>query len=261
MLNFLNDVKEKIGMDANYFYPALITLLTILISFLSSIFKNVKNRMENNLCEIQTKSESDSFFGFVMIMELILSGIVFFIIIVMQVLINLCKLSSYSNIIILFLLIILTIISIRFVLGRIFVRKRIIGRNNAKWLLCAPIIIYNFFVYQFFYGMRNDILECILFLFFLGVEIWGLCVFRGRYIQYKYASADLYLSEGNVIKCEDISKIRRRFNALIIDDEEKQIRINYNNILRVEYYGGVKIEFITKNNRDKSRNIESKSVT
>ena len=44
-------------------------------------------------------------------------------------------------------------------------------------------------------------------------------------------------------------KVIKKYNSFIIKEDEKQITIKFDNISRMEYYGGKKIKLIGKNSK------------
>jgi len=245
MLEVLEELRSRIGMDANYFYQACVSILISLISFAIPIFKNIKNSMENKIWDLQSVRKDEYFYGFVLIAELLLSTIELILIQFIGNLINIifdlntCMVAALE----ICLIIICSVISIKILLKSVLIRKRIIGSKKKKNLICISAIICYYYVFINLFEINIQLLNLIALIAYFILEIYGLIIFRG-YIQYKYASVLFYLSNKTVIECVDISEITRKYNCLIIYDGKKQVRIKYDAILRVEYFGGVRVKLL-----------------
>lgn len=250
MLSVLDNAREAIGMDPNYFYTCCVAFVaTIIIPVVAGIWKIVRNIRNTNVWDLCCKGEGDLFYPLVMLFELVPSFFALFIMVIAQAIFVILELSyCVTFIVMLGLMLLLTVLSMVFVSRRFFIRKRIIGNKKEKYLIWAPGIIYNmlFFsicmnIHMFFYTVLSIV--------FMGTEIWGLHVFRARYVEYKYSSVIFYLNDKSVIDCKDIMKVIKKYNSFIIKEDEKQITIKFDNISRVEYYGGKKIKLIGKNSK------------
>lgn len=231
-MELLEDIRVNIGMDINEFYA---TLLATIVPFVIGFVNYVKNHIENNLWNLHSKRENDYFFGIVMLLSLFLAFLEIVILIAAQVLLNNAGITSTIVFIIIYIL--LTVTSLVFLSKRIFIRKRLLVENKNRWLIYIPLIIFSIGLFVIHMEIDNVIFNNILGICMIVIELWGLIVFRGRYVQYKFSSAIFHLNNGTTIDCEDISQISRKYNSLIINEKNKQIRIRYNDISTVEYYG------------------------
>jgi len=238
MIKEASEIMNKLGMDANSFYPAVIS---IFVPVLMSIIRVFKNKIDNNLWDLQRKVVGYMFFPIIFFVELF---VVTFWVIILKFLNTLLIYINFFKLIRLVLLFCLEsfgmIINVRYVLKRVEVRKRIIETKKGKFLIIGIIIIMHLYLFISILKIAKSWIIFILYLFLLILEICGLNEFRG-YIKYEYSSVQIILNSGEKIECKDISKIKRKHSSMIIMQEDKQIRINYNCILGVEYYGGVKI--------------------
>lgn len=64
------ELKNKLGMDANSFYPAILTALSIIIPIIISCLKILGNRFEKNLWTLHKKNKGDMFFPIFMSAEI-----------------------------------------------------------------------------------------------------------------------------------------------------------------------------------------------
>lgn len=77
LLRNLENCKFMLGMDSNYFYPMLISpLLGMGINYL----KGMKERRERKIFELHCKSESDNFYIFVMLVEILVIVLSLFVV-------------------------------------------------------------------------------------------------------------------------------------------------------------------------------------
>lgn len=151
------------------------------------------------------------------------------------------KIPTKYKIIILIIAEILEVkINIKFVLGQFVVRKKIIGNGKGRNLIRNSIIITHFWFFVIWLNINNSLTGLGFFTLLIMTEIQGLKVFKG-YTQYEYSSVRIFLHNGMIIDCKDISKIKKRFNSLIVLEENKRIKIKYDIILKMEYYGDIKI--------------------
>ncbi len=258
MLSVLDNVREVIGMDSNYFYTCCVAFVaTIIIPVVAGIGKIVQNIRNTNVWDLCCRIEGDLFYPLVMLFEFFLSFLVFLIMVIFQaVLIKFEMNYCVSFIVMLCLMLFLTVISMAFTLRRIFIRKRIIGNKKEKYLVLAPGVIYNilFFAMVLYMYMilcldLSIVLFVVLFVAIAVSEILGMYVFGGRYIEYEYSSVIFYLNDKSVIDCKDITSVIKKYNSFIIKEDEKKITIKFDNISRVEYYGGKKIILIGENRK------------
>lgn len=256
VIGVLNGIREILGMDANYFYPALVTVLVAIISLIKCMVVSIYNRKKDNLLELYKTQETNYFYVAMMMIEILLFGIGCILISVILVLL-LCVISClkinilqvYLQLIFQILLFTLSfIIDLGFIkkilLRNISVKKRIIGRKNERWLLYSPIIIYNAWLVLICYFSKCTIAKVLILLLLSICEVWGLRCFKGTYIRYKYTSLTMFLKDGSIVKCEDISKIKRKKETVIIEKEHSAIHVRYDEVSRIEYCGEELIQYL-----------------
>ena len=77
----------------------------------------------------------------------------------------------------------------------------------------------------------------------MGVfEIIGLVYYRGRFIEYKYSNITIYTINGDSINCDDITKIKRKKNVVIIENKNEVFHIKYDDIYKTEYSGNTVVK-------------------
>lgn len=251
ILGVLKSIQEKLGMDANDFYAAFIPLIIALITalfnslcligkFIISIFKSEHNKLIN----VQIKKEGDFFYIVIMGVEILM---VFLALILCHVILSVLgfiiiyfKLSiSYdiAKIIMLCVKFAIEIISIRVLSRWTYIRKRVLGMGRKRYLIYAPLCILYIITTLSFVGVYYDWLSFMLFWTFLLCEVLGICIFRGRYTKYAYSNISIYLKNNEKIVCNDIRNMRIKKDFVIITQNERQIRIDNDVIIKVEYYG------------------------
>lgn len=250
MLSVLENTREAIGMDPNYFYTCCVAFVaTIIIPVIAGIGKIIQNIRNTNVWDLCCKSEGDLFYPLVMLFELVPSFCALLIMVIVQAVFVIFELSyCVTFIVMLGLILFLTVLSMAFTSSRFFIRKRIIGNKKEKYLIWIPGIIYNMLFFSTCMNVHM-VFYTVLSVAFAGTEILGLYVFRARYIEYKYSSVIFYLNDKLVIDCKDITKIIKKYNSFVVKEDERQITIKFDNISRVEYYGGMKIKLIGKNSK------------
>lgn len=245
LLDLLNSIKNTVKMDSNYFYPALVTFIIGLLPCIKELFTTISNKRKNNLLELHRTEEVDYFYVQIMIIELIMTVVDFLCAAVISSVINMVFLIFQMKVDAVVLKILMCAFSvmtgcllIKFVLMKmIFVRKRMLGNAAKKWLLYAPIIIFN--IYIIFQMVFPGIMIALLLILILMItcELIGLCCFWGRYISYKYSSLTIFTKAREQIECKDISKIRRKKDIVVIEKENCEIYVRYEDITRIEYSG------------------------
>lgn len=239
MVVTLSQIKDAIGMDANYFYPLLVTIAVTIIPLMINFFRYINNTRINNILDLHKKEESDFFYFTVLLIEVLCFFIGFimslFLSTIIYVITNISMIVKY--ILFFILSIFLGFVSVKFMLIKsTFVRKRVLGEDNWRWLIYAPIILYNLFLIYIFFPECNVV--AIIANILLGVvEIIGLLRFQGRYIKYEYSSLNIYTNSGDKIECENISKIKRKGDILIVEVKNGKIHVNNKNISKIEYKG------------------------
>lgn len=259
MLGILNQIRENIGMDANYFYPAL---LTIILPAFSLIYGLVKNNIKNNLLDFQTKEESGIFYGIVMFIEVLVIGVEIemhdLVWRVIGAFLHSINIHIYVPVFINDIMSIMFVVLMGIILTKklsktVFIRNRVIGSGKERYLLYAPIIIMHIWAIVIIFNIKNTILMHLLCITIICFEIIGIFVFDGRYIKYKYSSVRITMNDGEVLDCKDISKISKKYNYLIVMQDDKQIRMRYDYISKTEYYG--EPLFVMKESEFKKRGL------
>jgi len=240
VLKCLENVRSFLGMDSNYFYPMLIPPLIAMISMCLNSFKRMKERRERKIFELHCKSESDNFFIFVMLVEIVviflsLWGVYIF----------------YGTIVGIFfqergqlgdegleIITIMVSLGITMKVTKIhWIRKRLLGDKKGKRIVVCSILLINI---GCMCGMLNGKIKyigSICVILYLVIEVMGLLHFKGRYIKFDYSSMKLYLNNGEIIICEDIEKTGRNRDYISIEAEGRNVILQYDKIWKVEYYG------------------------
>lgn len=245
LIEALSQIKDKIGMDSNYFYPLLVTIIISLIPLIKSFFSFICNTRIDNLLDLHGKEETDFFYVIIMMIEMFFFFVSLFLAVFVCAVIGILFLYVHVNLQmkIAYLLISFFSLSIGLIITNItlmkfmFVRKRIIGEKNSRWLIYAPITLYNLLLFFLLVFPQLTFLAILNVMLIVLFEIVGTIHFRGRYIKYEYSSLRIYTNTGDTIECEDISKITRRSDILIINTKNTKIHVNYKNISKIEYKG------------------------
>lgn len=240
ILDEINKIREILGMDANYFYPALITIVIALLPLIKGIWADIKNKYENNLLQLYRSEENEFFYMVVMIVEMIVFFAIYFASLILLVFIK-----RYLHVIesgLLFYVSIATSILcfafIKKILTNVtMIRIRLIDKDRFKWLIYAPAFVYNAWVLSVICFSDYKVLNDIITILFIVTEVAGLWVYRGRYIRYEYSDITIYTNNGYVIRCDDISKIRRKKNIVIIENKNEVFHIKYDDISKTEHSG------------------------
>ncbi len=245
MIEFFNSIKDRIGMDANNFYPALITLFSLIFPALLKIYSSFSNNIKNKIWDLRYKEESDFFYIVVLVKELLFTFVQAFLLVYLISGFN--WLLTYLGLpiskketkvfIVLFVWVAFCLGVGFFILKSKKVRERCLDLGDKQLVLLLPYWIYNIIMVLILYQIRVDVLDYILTAIMIVGEIYGLYIFRGRYIKYDYSSAKIFTENGHEIECKDVSKMKRKGSALIISDINRQVRIKYGSINKVEYYG------------------------
>lgn len=245
LIETLSQIKDGIGMDTNYFYPLLATIIIALIPLFKSLFSFIYNTRINNLLDLHRTEESDFFYVEIMFIELVFYIVSFILVVFAYAVIGI--IFSYAHVdiqvkityilIIFFSLSIGLIITNTILMKSKFVRERIIGEKNWRWLIYVPITLYSLSLFWTLVSPQLNFLAILNYIFLGFCEIIGLIHFHGRYIRYEYSSLSIYINNGDKIECEDISKIRRRKDILILKVENTKIYVNYKDISKIEYKG------------------------
>lgn len=250
-LNSLKNIRYELGIDSNSFYPMIFTILSMVLgiiawicTFLKNGFKKVKEYRERKIFELYCESESDNFYCFVMLAEVLVFLSIFLIFCFLdEIIVNISFFSErqsgfkweviISGIISLVVTIKMTKMN--------WIRKRLLGDKEGKIIVLCSIFLINI---AFICGMTNEKIKPMgsIFMFlYLLLEIKGLLHFWGRYTKYDYSSMKLYLDNGDIIVCEDIEKVVRKKDYINVESEGRNIILQYNKIWEVEYYGEPKV--------------------
>ena len=233
-------------MNYESFFTMLVTLVTPLIPLVVGILRNaivrIKELREKKIFELYCEKETDNFYLGILIGEIvnILLGImgVFLILFIIE---NLAFYRGYNFELEKALVAIISFtISVGLSMKMITlgcVRKRLLGdRYGKNIILCSIVVINIAIVCEMMGGKIRYIGHGLILLYFIE-EIIGLLHFQGRYVKYEFSSIKLYLDSGESIVCEEIEKIRRKKDYIIVENGDRCIILKYHKIWRVEYYG------------------------
>lgn len=245
----MEKVREALGMDANYFYTAMVTLVIALIPFVKNICAYINNSHKNNLLQLYRSEEDDFFYFKIMLIELFLFGISYYVAVILLTIIKpyipflKCSKLFYSLGVALSEIIVAAFIK-KLMRKSVKVRKRCVGiRRIYKWLIYSPFFTYAISTILTIFFSNSENLINVVFIILIAIsEVTGMWVYRGRYVRYEYSNITIYTKNGYIIKSDDITKIRRMKNVVIIEDRNSLIRIKYDDITKTEYSGSVVIK-------------------
>lgn len=258
ILNSLEYLKNTLGMDSNSFYPLLIKVVITVASvgfgawrILISSYAKIKERNARKMFELYSKSESDNFYCYVMLVEVLVLIISAFFVDLLNEVIAFCflyerKLSLECEIIISGIISFgVSILTTRLM----WMRKRLLGDRRGKRIVLFSMFLINMAIVCDLLSGRIKYLGTIFYVLYIVIEIIGLFHFMGRYIKYDFSSMKLHLNNGEIIVCKDIDKVVRKKDYISVELEGRNIILQYDKIWKVEYFGPPKI--ILKNFRTK----------
>ena len=108
---------------------------------------------------------------------------------------------------------------------------------QKKWLIYAPVIIFNLWILFKVAFPKATIAAILMIIVMIACELKGLICFWGRYISYQYSSLTIFTKEGNQIECKDVSRIKRKKDIFVVKKEDCEIYTRYEDISRIEYSG------------------------
>ncbi|MDE6421732.1 MAG: hypothetical protein K2K87_14600 [Lachnospiraceae bacterium] len=251
VLNMIVDLKNNLQMDANSFYPMLIAAIVPLSTLSDSVLMKIKEHKEKRIFEMYKRTESDNFYIFIMIGELVILFFnLFFTVFIYEMIRSaLVKISDEVKTGMVLQAMILVAVSIgtgNIIFNMKWVKKRLIGDRAGKLIIFCSVTIVDVFGFLLIVNELHSCLHDIFVISYLFFEIIGLLYFQGRYTKYDYSSIKLYLDNGECITCENIENIRIKKNFAVAEVDGKCIVLQYQKIARVEYYGPQK--FILKEN-------------
>lgn len=247
VINNLESIRYELGMNSNSFYPMIITLVSVIVgicNFMKNYLKIIKERKERKMFELYCENESDNFYLFVILVELLVFLSMFLIFCFLDEIIGNISFLSERQLGTKWVVVISGIVSFVVTIkitqmNRI--RKRLLGDKAGKRIVVCSIFLINV---GFICGMMNGKIKYMGSIFmglYLLMEIKGLLHFKGRYTKYDFSSMKLHLDNGEVIICEDIEKIVRKKDYISVEAEGRNIILQYNKIWEVEYYGAPKV--------------------
>lgn len=239
-------------LDFNTFVTLLIAIIPVVWKSVKRIKLKIEERKEKKMFELYHKKESDNFYIFVMLTEAFVVGLSGVIAIIIDTAI--AQLASFT-----YLKINLHYEALAVISGSVCTlliiekmnwgRKRLIGDKEGKIIVFCSALLIN--MWAVFVKLEGNIQKVSVFLIWLYLvnEIIGLLYFQGRYTKYDFSSLTLYLNNGEKIVCDNIEKINRKKNYIIIENHDRNIVLQYDQIWRVEYYGAPK--YILNNDSEK----------
>ena len=125
-----------------------------------------------------------------------------------------------------------------------WVKKEILGRKDDIYIQ-MPTIIANIIVLMFYNGINTNIIFGLLLSTTLFFEMYAMLkVYRNQYVICPYSTAEIYLDNQEKIICNDIIKMRRKRDVLIIENGKSEERICCNHILYIKYDGELVVKRI-----------------
>lgn len=250
LFNLLEQLRNTLKMNEDSFYPIFLTGVVPFFSLLAKIYLKCKEYLAKKIFELYRKKESDNFYVFIMFTELIiiiLNTIIAAFIenVIMESFLCLTDKKELMQGIKLFILVVLSVIFSVTLMKMKWIRKRLLGDKIGKEIVWCSLVLINIWYICIYLDVLYDFSVFCMRGYFI-CEIIGVLYFQGRYIKYDFSSLKLYTNNGGCIVCEDIEKIRRRKRFIIIEKKNENIVLQYNQIVKVEYYGQPK--FIVKDN-------------
>lgn len=247
VLGEINKIREQLGMDANSFYPALITVAIAALSFVKGFFDNIKNRREDNLLQLYKSEEQDFFYMTIFLIETVIFAISYLAFLLLcavaMAIVPSIVTQQLAYVLTSVLSGIFCFVFIKNGLTKVTViRKRLIDKGSFKLLIYAPAFICNIWVLFVLSFPHNKNINIVIAIILAGVELVSIWVFRGRYTKYKFSNITIYTTNEDIIKCDDVSKIKRRKNIVIVENVHEVFHIKYSDISKIEYSGDMVIK-------------------
>lgn len=251
LIGLLETYRGKTNMDANYFYPMIMTFLVPICGVLRNLFLKIKEQYKKRIYELYCKSEGDNFFVCILFSELAIALLsVFgscFICIMIELFFSIkvfeLKLGEALSAII--YAGIDSGISIK-MLKMNWIRRRLLGDRDGKRIIICSMLLINVSIMCAMFDGKISYLGFVFWILYFLNEIVGLLYFLGRYVKYEYSSIKLYSNDGECIVCENIEKVSRKKDYVIVEAKDRQIVLISDKIWKAEYYGPPK--YILKEN-------------
>lgn len=234
-------------MNPGSFYSELLLICVspivgLCVTFLKNICTEFRENREKKIFELYCKRESDNFYVWIMILEIAILIIIYFLVDFCLIMIE--RFSSFlgygliinERVSMVISAVISTGISSLIIKCK-WVRKRLLGDKEGKILILSSILILNIGVAGGILGETTKNCSYVCIILYLICECLGVLHFQGRYIKYDFSSIKLCLNNGESITCKDIEKVRRRKKYVIVENEDGNIVLPYEKIWKTEYYG------------------------
>lgn len=248
-----NMLEANFDIFKSIIIPQIVLFLCGLLKEMSLKFREHK---EKKIFELYCKRESDNFYAWIMICEVMIYLFSFTVVFLIGTLLQyVASFWGYELKIdkrITMIIAIMLSIGISFLILKVkWTRKRLLGDRWGKEIIIYSILLLNIGIICRTLDGVCVIKQCglICLILYFVCEIFGLLHFQGRYIRYDFSSMKLSLNNGENIICNDIEKIYRRKKFIVIENGVSNIVLQYDNIWKAEYYGAPKI--VVKNDIDK----------
>lgn len=246
MFGWIEDIWNMLENNPDSFFSRLLLLcmesfLGLCAIFLRKMYKRFSEGKEK-IFELYCKRESDNFYVRIMFLEITIVIAMYFVVVFCFAIIEgifdsldyeLIRDERFERIIVAAISTgILLLIS-----KMNWMRKRILGDEEGELLILSSIFIFHIGIAG---GVLGGAAKFWLVLY-LACEVWSILHFQGRYVKYGFSSLKMYLCDGSFIICKDIEKVYMRKKYVIVENEDRNIVLQYDKIYKVEYYGLPKI--------------------
>ncbi len=245
MIDTLNKIKTILEMDGNYFYPTLLTIISGLFSLIPFVI-NLKKKEKYKLLNLNAIDDKVYLIcGIILFVEIFFSAL--FVWISANIAISLTpKLYQKGMSEMRLKIVLLCIFSIFFLIIQNIVFLIILGQNFINKILSTYkyikiftyITLYAYYIFWMaYYIFKQDYILLFIEFCLISWSYWtisGIDIFQSDE-KYEYLYAKIFLNSGEIIKCDDMKNIDRIKNVIVINQEDTQIRIKYENIYKVEY--------------------------
>ncbi len=246
ILEAINKIRETLGMDANSFFPALVTVFISLCSLVRGIYGTFKSKWEDNFLQLYKSEEQNFFYLIVLLIETVVFVFSYFssVMFCMTAVIIIPMIGTYPLFYVLAsgLSSVLCFVFIKVFAYAIQIKKRIFDKGRFRWLIYAPMFIYNVWILLGTCFHQWKYLSIIVAILLVIVESFGLWVYRGRYIKYQFSDITIYTKNGDIINCNDISKLRRKKKVVVVENGNTVFHIKYDDISKIEYGGDMVVK-------------------
>lgn len=208
MIDTLNEIKTTLGMDGNYFYPLFVSITITLISLVGKIIMNIYINKKIDLLNLKHIPEGNFLMASaILYIEILYTPICFSL---KSYIVGRIEFKAqYLNLVFEIIFLIIYIVIALIILKKTFFKKKFLSKREKR-LLFSPIYIFGIFYIVMIETKQENKATTLVMLAISCTYIIIFSIYFTKAKRYDYSHLKITMDTGDIIDCNNISKVKRK---------------------------------------------------